>query len=139
MTSTPANDAGRPGGPVPCIVDMSVLDLAIFMQVHRSNRVSFAGDVSTTIGNWFACTVDPIEIEQGFRRMLARGWLMRRNKGVRATIAGRKHGCTHLRGLVRMMDQGTRMLDVARMMNVLNLAMIELDGDYEDDGEDHEA
>jgi hypothetical protein len=139
MTSTPANDAGRADGPDPCIVDMSVLDLAIFMRVHRSNRVSFAGDVSATIGNWFACTVDPIEIEQGFRRMLERGWLMRRNKGVRATIAGRKHGRTHLRGLVRMMDQGTRMLDVARMMNVLNLAMIELDGDYDDDGEDHEA
>jgi hypothetical protein len=139
MTSTPANDAGRADGPDPCIVDMSVLDLAIFMRVHRSNRVSFAGDVSATIGNWFACTVDPIEIEQGFRRMLEKGWLMRRNKGVRATIAGRKHGRTHLRGLVRMMDQGTRMLDVARMMNVLNLAMIELDGDYDDDGEDNEA
>jgi len=139
MTSTPANDAGRADGPDPCIVDMSVLDLAIFMRVHRSNRVSFAGDVSATIGNWFACTVDPIEIEQGFRRMLERGWLMRRNKGVRATIAGRKHGRAHLRGLVRMMDQGTRMLDVARMMNVLNLAMIELDGDYDDDGEDNEA
>jgi hypothetical protein len=38
-----------------------------------------------------------------------------------------------------MTDQGTRMLDVAHMMNVLNLAMIDLDGDYEDDGEDHEA
>jgi hypothetical protein len=139
MTSTPANDAGRAGGPEPCIIDMSVLDLAIFMRVHRANRVSFASDVSATIGNWFACTVDPIEIEQGFRRMLERGWLIRRNKGVRATIAGRKHGRAHLRGLVRMMDQGTRMLDVARMMNVLNLAMIELDGDYDDDGEDHEA
>jgi len=139
MTSTPANDAGRADGPDPCIIDMSVLDLAIFMRVHRSNRVSFAGDVSATIGNWFACTVDPIEIEQGFRRMLERGWLIRRNKGVRATVAGRQHGRTHLRGLVRMMDQGTRMLDVARMMNVLNLAMIELDGDYDDDGEDHEA
>jgi cytochrome oxidase assembly protein ShyY1 len=69
--------------------------------------------------------------------MLERGWLMRRNKGVRATIAGRRHGRTHLRGLVRMPDQGTRRQGVARMMTVLNLATIECDGDYDDSGEDH--
>jgi len=85
---------------------MSVLDLAIFMRVHRSNRVSFAGEVSAAISNWFACTVNPIEIEQGFRRMLERGWLMRQGKGVRSTIAGRRHGRTHLRGLVRMDGSG---------------------------------
>ena len=39
----------------------------------------------------------------------------------------------HLRGLIRMMDQGTKMLDVARMMSVLNLAMSELDGEHPDD------
>jgi hypothetical protein len=86
---TPARRAAPFRAPQTCIADMSVLDLAIFMRVHRANRVSFARDVSGTIGNWFACTVAPIEIEQGFRRMFERGWLMRRTKGVRATIAGR--------------------------------------------------
>lgn len=32
-----------------------------------------------------------------------------------------------------MMDQATGMLDVARMMSVLALAMIELDGEHVDD------
>ena len=32
-----------------------------------------------------------------------------------------------------MLDQGTSMLDVARMMSVLKLAMIELDGEHDDD------
>ena len=52
---------------------------------------------------------------------------------MRATIKGRKHGRSHLRGIVRMLDQGTRMLDVAAMMSVLKLAMIELDGEHDDD------
>jgi hypothetical protein len=38
-----------------------------------------------------------------------------------------------LRGIVRMLDQGTRMLNVAAMMSVLKLAMIELDGEHDDD------
>lgn len=42
-------------------------------------------------------------------------------------------------GWCAWMDQGTRMQGVARMMNVLNLAMIKLDGDCENDGEDHET
>ncbi len=136
MTSMAANDADGAGGMAPCMVNMSVLDLAIFMRVHRTNRVAVAGDVSATIGQWFDCVVDPREIEAGFRRMLALGWLVSRDSGVRPTIAGRRHGRMHLRGLVRMMDQGTKMLDVARMMSVLNLAMIELDGEHSDDDDE---
>lgn len=130
MTSTPANDAGGVGTNVPCLIDMSVLDLAIFMRVHRAIKVTSAGEVSATLGHWFDCHFDAFEIEQRFRAMIGRGWLERKTGGVRATIDGRRHGRAHLRGLVRMMDQGTSMLDVARMMSVLGIAMQELDGEH---------
>lgn len=130
MTSTPANDAGGAGTNVPCLIDMSVLDLAIFMRVHRAIKITSAGEVSATLGHWFDCQFDAFEIEQRFRAMIGRGSLERKTGGVRATIDGRRHGRAHLRGLVRMMDQGTSMLDVARMMSVLGIAMLELDGEH---------
>lgn len=133
MTSMAANDADGAGGMLPCMVNMTVLDLAIFMRVHRTTRVAFAGDVSATIGQWFDCEIDPRAIEAGFRRMIEKGWLVTRDLGVRPSVVGRRHGRMHLRGLIRMMDQGTKMLDVARMMSVLNLAMSELDGEHPDD------
>jgi len=131
MTFTGANDVAGPGGP--CSIDMSVLDLAIFLRIHRSGRGTSAGEVAQTISHWFQCDIDPREVEQSFPRMADNGWLVRRETGMRATIMGRKHGRSHLRGIVRMLDQGTRMLDVAAMMSVLKLAMIELDGEHDDD------
>ncbi len=132
MTFTGANDVEGLGGP--CAIDMSLLDLAIFLRIHRSARGTSAGEVSSTISHWFQCDIDPQAIERAFPDMVEKGWLVRRETGMRATIKGRKHGRSHLRGIVRMLDQGTRMLDVAAMMSVLKLAMIELDG--EDDDED---
>jgi hypothetical protein len=131
MIFTGANDQEGPGGP--CAIDMSVLDLAIFLRIHRSGRGTSAGEVAQTISHWFQCDIDPREVEQSFPRMAEAGWLVRRETGMRATIKGRKHGRSHLRGIVRMLDQGTRMLDVAAMMSVLKLAMIELDGEHDDD------
>ena len=131
MTFTGANDVTGPGGP--CSIDMSVLDLAIFLRIHRSGRGTSAGEVAQTISHWFQCAIDPLKVEQAFPRMADKGWLVRRETGMRATIMGRKHGRSHLRGIVRMLDQGTRMLDVAAMMSVLKLAMIELDGEHDDD------
>lgn len=130
MTSTPANDAGGAGANVPCLIDMSVLDLAIFMRVHRVSKAVVAGEVSATLGHWFDCHFDAFEIEQRMRAMIEKGWLVRRAGGVRPTLDGRRHGRAHLRGLVKMMDQGTSMLDVARMMSVLGIAMQELDGEH---------
>lgn len=131
MIFTGANDVEGPGGP--CAIDMSVLDLAIFLRIHRSGRGTSAGEVAQTISHWFQCDIDPRKVEQSFPRMAQAGWLVRRETGMRATIKGRKHGRSHLRGIVRMLDQGTRMLDVAAMMSVLKLAMIELDGEHDDD------
>lgn len=131
MTFTGANDADGPGGP--CMIDMSVLDLAVFLRIHRSSRGTSAGEVAQTVSHWFQCDVDPGEVERSFPRMVDAGWLVRRPTGMRPTIKGRKHGRQHLRGIVRMLDQGTKMLDVARMMSVLQLAMIELDGEHDDD------
>jgi hypothetical protein len=131
MTFTGANDVTGPGGP--CSIDMSVLDLATFLRIHRSGRGTSAGEVAQTISHWFQCAIDPHEVEQAFPRMADKGWLVRRETGMRATIKGRKHGRSHLRGIVRMLDQGTRMLDVAAMMSVLKLAMTEFDGEHDDD------
>jgi hypothetical protein len=131
MSCMGANDVGVLAEP--CAIDMSVLDLAIFLRIHRSGRGTSAGEVSATISHWFNCEIDPREIESAFPRLEKNGWLVRRETGMRATIAGRKHGRNHLRGIVKMLDQGTKMLDVARMMNVLSLAMIELDGEHDCD------
>ncbi|MBW6532742.1 hypothetical protein KZ820_18520 [Sphingomonas sp. RRHST34] len=115
------------------MIDMSVLDLAVFLRIHRPSRGTSAGEVAQTVSHWFQCDVDPREVERSFPRMVDAGWLVRRPTGMRPTIKGRKHGRQHLRGIVRMLDQGTKMLDVARMMSVLQLAMIELDGEHDDD------
>jgi len=140
MISTGANDVDGAGGRSPCTIDMSVLDLAIFLRVHRAGRGQSAGEVSATLSQWFNCAIDPREVERAFPRMLEKGWLVRRESGMRATTSGRKHGRLHLRGLIRMIDQGTKMLDVALTMAMLRLAEVELDGEYEeevdDDGED---
>ena len=141
MISTGANDVDDAGGRRPCTIDMSVLDLAIFLRVHRAGRGQSAGEVSATISRWFGCDIDPRQVEGAFPRMLEKGWLVRRESGVRATTSGRKHGRLHLRGLIRMIDQGTKMVDVALTMSMLKLAEIELDGEHEeqeddDDGED---
>lgn len=141
MISTGANDVDGAGGRSPCSIDMSVLDLAIFLRVHRAGRGQSAAEVSATVSRWFGCDIDPREIERALPRMLEKGWLVRRESGVRATTSGRKHGRLHLRGLIRMIDQGTKMVDVALTMSMLKLAAIELDGEHEeqeddDDGED---
>ncbi|TCM32317.1 hypothetical protein [Novosphingobium sp. ST904] len=133
MTSTPANDKGGAVAYDPSMIDMSVLDLAIFLRVHRTNRPSLSGQIAATIAHWFLCEVDPREIEHRSRQLIDRGWMVRQDGGMRATVEGRRHSRLHLRGIVRMMDQGTRMLDVARMMSVLQLAMVELDGDHDVD------
>lgn len=49
MICTGANDVDGPGGP--CVIDMSVLDLAIFLRIHRSGRGTSAGEVAQTIGH----------------------------------------------------------------------------------------
>lgn len=140
MLSTAANDPDGAGGRRPCTIDMSVLDLAIFLRVHRAGGGQQAGAVAATISQWFACTIDPRDVERAFPRMRQLGWLAPSGAGVRATIAGRKHGRLHLRGIVRMLDQGTRMLDVAVMMSVLKLAMTELDGEHPiDENEDEDS
>ena len=82
MTFTGANDVEGPGGP--CAVDMSVLDLAIFLRIHRSGRGTSAGEVAQTVGHWFDCQIDPREIERSFPRMVDAGWLVRRDSGMRA-------------------------------------------------------
>lgn len=139
MRSTVANDPDGAGGRRPCTIDMSVLDLAIFLRVHRAGGGQQAGAVAATLSQWFACEVDPRDVEQAFPRMRDKGWLTASGAGVRATIAGRKHGRFHLRGIVRMLDQGTRMLDVAVMMSVLKLAMTELDGNHPIEDEDEDS
>lgn len=136
MNFTGANDADDAGARLPCSINMSVLDLAIFLRVHRAGRGQTAGEVSATLSQWFNCAIDPGEVESAFPHMLEKGWLVRRETGVRATTSGRKHGRLHLRGLIRMIDQGTKMVDVALTMSMLKLAAVELDGDYEEEEDD---
>lgn len=123
-----ANDTGHPVGREPALA-MSVFELAIYMRVSRSTIAHRPGDIAATLTHWFDCDVDPQAVEDSCRSMLGKGWLVPFNGGMRATLAGRRAGSVHLRGLVRMMDMGTTMLDVAQWMTWLRIAGRELDGD----------
>lgn len=128
-----ANDVGYPGGRLPCMLAMSVFELAIYMRVSRSTIAHRPGDIAVTLTHWFGCDIDPRDVEDSCRTMVARDWLVPFKGGMRATLAGRRVGALHLKGLVRMMDMGTKMLEVAHWMTWLRIAGRELDGDRMDE------
>ncbi len=128
-----ANDTGHSGVRRPCALTMSVFELAIYMRVSRSTIAHRAGDIAATLTHWFGCEVDPRDVEDSCRTMIGKGWLMPFQGGMRATLEGRQAGALHLKGLVRIMDMGTKMLDVANWMVWLRIAGRELDGDLMDE------
>jgi len=59
--------------------------------------------------------------------MLANRWVAEESRRFRATEEGRSAARPLMNGLIRMLDQGTRLVDVALMMSVLRLSKGELD------------
>ncbi|WP_230771696.1 hypothetical protein [Sphingomonas sp. Leaf4] len=108
---------------------MSVFELAIYMRISRATVAHRPSEITATLMHWFDCDIDPRDVEDTCRTMVGKGWLIPFKDGLRATLAGRRAGSLHLRGLVRMMDMGTKMLDVAHWLTWLRIAGRELDGD----------
>ncbi|MGT2516592.1 hypothetical protein ACVOMT_22495 [Sphingomonas panni] len=52
--------------------------------------------------------------------MIRKGWLTHREGGLRAAPDGRDQARVSLHGITTFMNMGTKLLDVAMMMKVLN-------------------
>lgn len=125
MTAT-ANDllsAGAPG----CDWKMTVFELAIFMCLYRAGQPRRGEDICKVIGGWFECVVDPPAAAAPIEHMLANRWVAEKGHGLCATEEGRRAARPLMSGMVRMLDHGTRLIDVALMMSVLRLSKGELD------------
>jgi hypothetical protein len=129
MTFTEANDVAGPAEP--CAIDMSVLDLAIFLRIHRSGRGTSAGEVAITNSRSFECDVTLPEVEGACPRMAEQGWRDRTARDDRRSQA-RPQSPSWAHPDARSGHQDAR----RRPHPVLQLAMIELDGEHDDDDDD---
>lgn len=109
--------------------DMTVCDLAIFMCVFRAPRPPRLDDICSVIGGWFECSMDASAAAASLARMLANQWVAEEGGCFRATDEGRRAARRLMNGVIRLLDQGTRLIDVALMMTVLRLTKGELDDD----------
>lgn len=64
--------------------------------------------------------------------MLANHWVSEDGRRFRATEEGRRAARPLMNGMIRLLDQGTRLIDVALMMSVLRLSKGELDNGVRD-------
>lgn len=126
MISTASNLLASGDGP-PCDWAMTVLELAIFLATDRSVKPIGADALSERLGGWFECCVAPDEVRAATANMVSRGWLNAVGGGLSAAEEGRRVAGALMNGVIRMLDQGTRLIDVALMMSVLRLTKGELD------------
>ena len=119
------NDRVAPGAPFGW--DMTAFELAIFICVYRSRSPMRAQDIHHAVGQWFDCGIPGETLADSVGHMTGRGWLIKCGDRFRASIQGRDMARPLMNGIIRMLDQGTRLLDVALMMSVLQLTKGELD------------
>ncbi|AOH87324.1 hypothetical protein AWL63_24215 (plasmid) [Sphingomonas panacis] len=106
---------------------MTVVELAIFIAVYRAAQPIGADVLSNILGRWFESVVGPDDIAGAVTNMVERGWLVMIGGRLMATQDGRRVASHLMNGVIRMLDQGTRLIDVALMMSVLRLTKGELD------------
>tara|TARA_B100000378_G_scaffold175380_1_gene141480 strand:- start:4548 stop:4937 length:390 start_codon:yes stop_codon:yes gene_type:complete len=128
MTST-ANDPGPAGGNAGHGQEMTVLELSIFVCVYRAREPMRLGEILRIIQTWFEGVG---QVATPTRRMVQCGWLIPVGDRLKASRQGRDAARPLMEGLIRMLDQGTRLIDVALMMSVLRLTKGELDSDHAD-------
>lgn len=126
-----ANDLVSAGPPA-CDWSMTVFELAIFMCVFRASRPPRVEEICQVIGSWFECAVDPPAASAPIENMLANHWVLEDGRCFRATEEGRRAARPLMNGMIRLLDQGTRLIDVALMMSVLRLSKGELDNGVRD-------
>jgi hypothetical protein len=128
MNST-ANDALAAANDPASFPDMTVLELAIFICVFRARSPLAIREIAEHMTSWFEGPCPMGEIGAPVQRMIARGWLVAAGDYLRAGAEGRAIARLLLEGVIRMLDNGTRLIDVALMMSVLRLTKGELDHD----------
>ena len=111
---------------------MTVFELAIFMCVFRASHPPRVEEICQVIGSWFECAVDPPAASAPIENMLANHWVSEDGRRFRATEEGRRAARPLMNGMIRLLDQGTRLIDVALMMSVLRLSKGELDNGVRD-------
>ncbi|HEX7855081.1 MAG TPA: hypothetical protein VF503_15435 [Sphingobium sp.] len=126
MIST-ANDPSLPSSSTPRDWAMTVFELAIFICAFRAMQPIDADILSDMLGGWFECFIAPEDAAAAAANMVSRGWLVMVGGRLMAAEEGRRVARTLVNGIIRMLDQGTRLLDVALMMAVLRLTKGELD------------
>ena len=125
MIST-ANDPPAATADLTCEWDMTVLELASFLAVYRAKRPPQFGDVLETLSTWFESPVPRRDLSRAVLKMGARGWLVADGDRLLPAEAGRRAACPLVNGIIRLLDQGTRLIDVALMLAVLRLTKDEL-------------
>ncbi|WP_029624418.1 hypothetical protein [Sphingomonas sp. KC8] len=106
---------------------MTVLELAIFLAVYRAERPLRFADVVETITAGFECAVPRKVLSRAILKMGARGWLIADGDKLLPAEAGRRAACLLVRGIIQLLDQGTRLIDVALMLAMLKLTREELE------------
>lgn len=125
MIST-ANDQAA-GHRDPSRWDMTVLELAIFLGAYRAKGPLTVSALCPILANWFECAVQPSDIAVPVANMLRHGWLVQDKDGLKPSRRGRCNARHLMNGIISMLDQGTRLIDVALMLSVLRLTRGELD------------
>ncbi|WP_337847853.1 hypothetical protein [Sphingomonas sp.] len=106
---------------------MTVLELAIFLCVYRTRGPTSLQTLGPVLSNWFECPVCLGDLTDPVANMLEQGWLVQDQDGLKPSRRGRC-GARHLmNGIIRILDHGTRLIDVALMLSVLRLTKGELD------------
>lgn len=126
MLST-ANDVFAGGEKTAGAWDMTVLELAIFMSVYRATVPPRTEAIARAIGSLFERVFTPEETARPVARMVENQWLEADGDCFKATASGREAARPLMSGLIRMLDHGTRLLDVALLMTLLRLTKGELD------------
>ena len=107
--------------------NMTVLELALFMSVFRASRPSTIDELRAVVSEWFDLAVEREVAAGAVTNMISNDWLAPDGGKLRPTDAGRRAARPLMEGVIRMLDQGTRLIDVALMMTVLRLSKGELD------------
>ena len=126
MTYT-VTDLGAPDSASPCDWAMTVLELAIYIAVHRSKQPLASDALSRMLEVWFEELIEPDHVVAATTEMVSRGWLVALGDGFKAAEQGRQASRRLVNGVIQMLDQGTRLIDVALMLSVLRLTKGEWD------------
>jgi len=126
MIST-ANDLLSSGGGSPCGWDMTVFQLASFLCIYRAEQPLRIEELCTVLAGRFECAIPPQDAAGPVADMVERGWLIPVADRLKASNEGREAARPLMNGIIRMLDHGTRLIDVALMMSVLRLTKGELD------------